>query len=98
MAEFTVTSSELTNKANELERLNNQLQQKIQFLESEEGSLNSMWEGDSHDAFSNHFKTDKIKTTLFHTEITKYISALRVIAAKYEAAERTNVATASSSN
>ena len=29
MAEFTVTSSELTNKANELERLNNQLQQKI---------------------------------------------------------------------
>ena len=93
MAEFTVTSSELTNKANELERLNNQLQQKIQFLESEEGSLSSMWEGDSHDAFSSSFKTDKAKMTLFHAEIAKYVSSLRVIAAKYEVAERTNVAT-----
>ena len=98
MAEFTVTSSELTNKANELERLNNQLQQTIQFLESEVGSPSTMYEGDSHDAFLTSFKNDKAKMALFHAEITKYISALRVIAAKYEVAERTNVATASSSN
>ena len=35
MAEFTVTSGELTAKAAELERLNNQLKQKIEVLQTE---------------------------------------------------------------
>ena len=96
MAEFTVTASELNTKAAELERLNNQLNQKIEALQTEEGSLKTMWEGDAKEAFSNSFNQDKAKMMLFHTEIGKYIQALRVIAAKYEVAERTNVATASS--
>ena len=95
MAEFTVTASELNTKAAELERLNNQLNQKIEALQQEEASLATMWEGDAKEAFSNSFKTDKAKMSLFHAEIQKYIAALRTIAAKYEVAERTNVATAS---
>ncbi len=97
MAEFTVTASELNTKAAELERLNNVLEKSIQELETQDASLSKMWEGDAKEAFSNAFKADKAKMMIFHAEITKYIAALRKIAAKYEVAERTNVATASSS-
>ena len=55
-----------------------------------------MWEGDAKEAFRTSFSQDKAKMELFYTEIGKYIVALRSIAAKYELAERTNVATASS--
>lgn len=50
MAEFTVTATELNNKAGELERLNKSLEQKIQALEQENNSLASMWEGDAKEA------------------------------------------------
>ncbi len=94
MAEFTVTSGELTAKAAELERLNHQLKQKIEVLQTEEGSLKTMWEGDAKEAFSRSFHTDKAKMMQFHTEIGKYVFALRTVAARYEAAERINVSTA----
>lgn len=94
MAEFTVTASELRNKAGELERLNKSLEQKIQALDNENRNLASMWEGDAKDAFATSFERDKAKMMLFHTEIGKYIAALRNIASKYDVAERTNVATA----
>lgn len=95
MAEFTVTATELNNKAGELERLNKSLEQKIQALEQENSSLASMWEGDAKEAFSTSFMADKAKMMLFHSEIGKYVASLRNIAAKYEVAERTNVTTAS---
>lgn len=95
MAEFTVTATELNNKAGELERLNKSLEQKIQALEQENSSLASMWEGDAKEAFSTSFTADKAKMMLFHTEIGKYVASLRNIAAKYQAAESANVATAS---
>ena len=53
-----------------------------------------MWEGDAKEAFSRSFHTDKAKMMLFHTEIGKYVSAMRTAAARYEAAERINVSTA----
>ena len=98
MAEFTVTATELNNKAGELERLNKSLEQKIQALEQENNSLASMWEGDAKEAFSTSFNADKAKMMLFNTEIGKYVASLRNIAAKYQAAESTNVATASASS
>ena len=97
MAEFTVTSTELQGRANDLERLNGTLQQKITQLETEEAALSGMWEGDSHSAFDKNFRSSRAKMNAFHAEITKYVGALRTIASKYEAAERRNVTTASGS-
>ena len=97
MAEFTVTSSDLLNKATELETKNKMLREKIGQLEQEEAGLQSMWEGDAHDAFSTSFKNDKVKMELFAQAIDNYVMALRNIAAKYQQAESTNVMTAQSS-
>ena len=96
MGEFTVTAKELRSKATELERLNKTLKQKIQALETEEASLNGMWEGEGKEAFSSSFKTDKNKMLMFHNEITKYVSVLRNLASKYEASDRAAASTARS--
>ena len=96
MAEFTVTAGELNAKAAELERLNRQLEQKIIRLQAEESALKTMWEGEAKAAFSASFARDKGKMTHFLEEIGKYIRTLRMIAAKYEAAERKNTAAAGS--
>ena len=93
MAEFTVTPSELKNKATELQKLNAQLKTKIGELEQAESSLSNMWEGESHDAFSAAFKRDKVQMDNFHAAIEKYVTALNQIAARYETAESRNVST-----
>ena len=95
MAEFTVTSKALKGRADMLEGYNKTLMSKILSLEAEEAALSSMWEGESHDAFDRSFKENKGKMILFHDEIVKYVNTLRTAAAKYEAAEKKNVMTAS---
>jgi len=94
MAEFTVTASELLAKAAELERLNKQLEIKIQVLQTEEAALKGMWEGEAKEAFSSAFNKDKGKMLLFHTEMGKYAGMLRTAASRYEAVERRNALTA----
>lgn len=96
MAEFTVTSKQLYDKAAELERANNQLKQKIDFLRQQDQALSKMWEGDAHDAFKSSFAKDAQKMDNFYKGIQKYVTALRDIAQKYEIAESRNKATASS--
>lgn len=96
MAEFTVTASELKSKANELSSLNNKFQQEITTLVTEENALKAMWEGEAKEAFSTAFNRDKAKMDNFHKAIQDYIQKLNMIAAQYEQAERTNVATARS--
>ena len=96
MAEFTVTASELLNKAAELERLNNSLKQKIETLNTEETTLSTMWEGPSHDAFHSRYAAEKGKMMLFHSTMEKYVTALRAIAAAYNSGEAKNVTTAGS--
>ncbi len=96
MAEFTVTSSELRNKANELSNLNNRYKQEIENLVAEENALKSMWEGEAKEAFTQAFNRDKAKMEAFYSAIQDYISKLNAIAAQYDASERQNVATAGS--
>lgn len=96
MGEFTVTSSQVREKAQYLRNLNSQLKAKIELLETTEASLNGMWEGDAHDTFDSKFKANKAKMISFYNGIDKYAAALDNIASKYEAAEAKNVATASS--
>ena len=96
MAEFTVTSSEVANKAAELQRINGQYKTAVDALETTASSLSSMWEGEAHDAFYSAFNKDKVQMTNFYNAIEKYVTTLQQIAAKYAESESRNVTTASS--
>ena len=95
MAAFQVTSSELKAKANELRDLNAQFKTQAGNLETQEGSLVSMWEGEARNAFDTAFKNDKAQMDNFYNLIEQYCVALENIAAKYDLAESQNVSTAS---
>ena len=94
MAAFQVTSSELKTKAEELRGLNGQFKSQVGNLETQEGSLVNMWEGEARDAFDTAFKHDKEQMDKFYELIEQYCAALENIAAKYEQAESQNVSTA----
>lgn len=95
MAEIFVTPSELRSKAEELRQLNASFKTNVDELVSTEGSLNSMWEGQAHDAFHTAFENDKGQWDTFHSTIENYCIALENIATEYENAENKNAETAS---
>lgn len=95
MAAFQVTASQLKAKASELRELNNQFKTQVGNLESQEGSLMSMWEGNARNTFDTAFKNDKAQMDNFYNLIEQYCVALENIAAKYDMAEAQNVSTAS---
>ena len=95
MAEFTVTSNQVKAKQGELQTLNNSYKSKIDELEQIVKGLDSMWEGDAHDAFHAAFEKDKVNLWNFYNAIEKYCQTLLVIAQNYEKAEEQNVQTAS---
>lgn len=90
-----VTTSTLKEKANALKNLNSNLKKQIESLSSQEQSLNSMWDGESNDAFHKAFTQDVTQMNNFYNAIEKYVSTLNEIAAEYEKAEKTNLNTAS---
>ena len=94
MAAFQVTSSELKAKAGELRDLNSQFKTQVGNLETQEGSLVTMWEGEARNAFETAFKNDKSQMDNFYNLIEQYCVALENIAAKYDMAEAQNVSTA----
>lgn len=94
MAAFQVTSSQLKAKAGELRNLNAQFKTQVGNLETQEGSLMSMWEGEAKKAFDTAFKNDKVQMGNFYNLIEQYCVALENIAAKYDMAEAQNVSTA----
>ncbi len=92
MSFIQVTALELRNRAEELKGLNNNLSAQTENLKNAEETLRSMWEGEANDAFHNAFLRDKGQMDSFKQAIDQYISALLVIAAKYEEAEKRNIA------
>lgn len=98
MAAFQVTSRELKAKANELRDLDAQFKTQVGNLESQEGSLITMWEGEARNKFDMAFKNDKAQMDNFYNLIQQYCTALDNIAAKYDMAEARNVSTAQSRN
>lgn len=96
MAAFTVTASQLKTAASELRALNGQFKSTVGSLETQEGSLASMWEGEAKDAFHNAFINDKGQMDNFYNLIDQYCSALENIADKYSQAEQQNLSTAQS--
>ena len=94
MANITVNTSTITNKAGELKTLNSSLKTQIEELTSTESALNSMWEGDANDAFHKAFTQDINQMNEFYNAIEKYITSLQEIVRVYEKAENANLNTA----
>ncbi|HOO26920.1 MAG TPA: WXG100 family type VII secretion target [Lachnospiraceae bacterium] len=95
MSFIQVTASELRNRAEELRGLNARFKSQAETLETCEQTLKSMWEGQANDVFHSAFIRDKGQMDGFYGAIEQYVSALLVIAEKYEEAETKNTATAS---
>lgn len=96
MSMFRVSSAVLRQKADELERMNDQFKRRVDELQQQERNLANMWEGEARDAFHQEFNKDYSKFLEFYNGIAKYIQALRSTAQQYEAAERVNLCTAKS--
>ncbi len=94
MSFFSVTSSELRQKSEQLKGLNAKFKTSVEALETSEQALKTMWEGEANEAFHKAFVNDKGKMDSFYTAVQQYIEALLAIAVKYEEAENKNIATA----
>ncbi len=94
MGAFEVTPAMLKSTADQLDQLNNNFKSAVTNLESTEQSLSAMWEGESKQAFQQAFQRDKGNMDAFYANITKFVAALRAMAAKYEQAEAANTQTA----
>lgn len=93
-SEFTVTSTMLRSKKDELKQMNRTFADNAQALEATVRTLDGSWEGETHDAFYAAFQTDKGKMDLFKSTVEAYVQALESIIARYEAAEQSNTAIA----
>ncbi len=91
MAQFTVTTALLNQKAGELRSSNRNLTTQINNLKSQHAALNGMWEGDAKQAFDKAFNQDIQQMQNFYTEIEHYIAKLAEVAKNYEQAEAKNV-------
>ena len=94
MSMFRVSSSELRQKADQLEQMNNQFKAAVEALSNQEQSLATMWEGEAQKAFRTAFNNDRQQFDNFYNGIVKYIQALRDAAQKYDEAESKNMRTA----
>ena len=90
MSLIRVTAEQLTTGANELENLNQQFRASVSQLESLEGTLNGMWDGEANDAFHRAFTNDKVQMTNFYNAILVYVQRLEEIANRYKTAEAQN--------
>lgn len=98
MGLIRVSSQELKSKAEELRQLNATFKSTTSELESSEGNLNSMWQGDANDQFHKAFSNDKIQMDNFYNAIEKYVSVLLEMVANYESVEARNTDTATTRN
>lgn len=95
MSKMNVTVTNLTSGADTLEQLNTQFKNAVSQLESLEGTLSSMWEGEANTSFRTAFNNDKAQMTEFYNVITRYVATLRQIANRYNQTEAQNTEIAS---
>lgn len=91
MAEFSVTTSNLRQKAEELSNLNQQFMNQVNTLEETENSLNGMWEGEARNSFHTAFQRDVTQMHNFYNAIAQYVAAIENSATNYENAENKNI-------
>ena len=81
MSAIMVNSTQLRQKATQLEQYNKQFKQRVDALSEKARSLGTMWEGEAKKAFHNEFMN-------FYNGINQYVQALRDAADQYEKAEQ----------
>ena len=94
MAFIYLEASSLSEKANELEALNEHLLIIIENLNDYEANLSSMWEGEAKEAFRTAYQRDAIQMKNFYNAIFLYVAQLRVIIERYRQREMLNTQTA----
>ncbi len=87
MGSIRVTSSELRNRAAELRNLNTMFRSCVEEMRDHATNLDSMWEGEAHDAFRNAFFSDVIMFDDFSNGINGYAAVLEQIADNYDQAD-----------
>ena len=95
MSAFQVTPKSLQTTGEQLARLNGEFVKATQELETQEQSLNGMWEGEAKDAFHNAFNLSKSDFARFAKAINEYVEALYAISKQYSTSEGKNVGIAS---
>lgn len=98
MSQYTVTIQQITAAIETLTQLNSEFKTATSNLETTEGQLCSMWEGEARDTFDGAFKKDKVQMDNFYNAIQQYINVLTQTKEKYLAAEQANTETASTRN
>lgn len=98
MSQYTVTIQQITSAIDTLTQLNSEFKTATSNLETTEGQLCSMWEGEARDTFDAAFKKDKTQMDNFYNAIQQYINVLTQTREKYLAAEQANTETASTRN
>lgn len=98
MASIQVTATTLKTQADTLRQYNSSFKSAVGELESIEGQLNSMWEGEANTAFHTAFHNDKVQMDNFYNAIEMYANVLTNIATRYEQAESVNTDTATTRN
>ena len=95
MGLINVSAAQIKSKAGELRQLNGQFKSQVGDLDGKEMSLKGMWEGEANNAFHAAFQSDKTQFEAFYQLIEQYCNQMMEIAAKYEAAENSNIQIAS---
>ena len=88
--------AQLTERANELEILNENFLNETEILNEREAELAGMWEGEAKESFRQAYASDAIQMKNFYNAIRIYIQQLRFIIECYRRYELTNVELASS--
>ncbi len=88
MSAIMVNSTQLRQKATQLEQYNKQFKQRVDALSEKARSLGTMWEGEAKKAFHNEFTKDTQQFMNFYNGINQYVQALRDAADQYEKAEQ----------
>lgn len=90
MTKLYLDSASLTQKANDLEELNNRFLALVGNLNDREEVLAGMWEGPAHDEFRKAYHSDSVQMKNFYNAIVVYLTVLRQIISEYEKIEIIN--------
>ena len=90
MSMFRVSSSELRQKAEQLEQMNTQFKSAVESLGNQEQSLAAMWEGEAQKAYASRFKALDGDMAQIQLKINEHVTDLNEMAETYKRAETFN--------
>lgn len=90
MATLYLDLAQLTERANELETINEQFLTELAVLNDREAELAGMWEGEAKEAFRRAYASDAVQMKNFYNAISVYVQQLRIIIECYKRYEFVN--------